>query len=46
MTVSKKCRATLQTDDEAAFAYIMIPLNAQDVFGRGRPPVRATVIAG
>jgi hypothetical protein len=43
MTVSKKFRATLQTDDESAFAYIVIPFNAQVVFGRGRPAVRVTV---
>jgi hypothetical protein len=43
MTVSKKFRATLQTDDESAFTYIVIPFKAQDVFGRGRPPVRVTV---
>lgn len=43
MAVSKKFRATLQTDDESAFAYIVIPFNAQEVFGRGRPPVRVTV---
>jgi hypothetical protein len=43
MTVSKKFRATLQTDDESAFTYIVIPFKAQDVFGRGRPPVRVTL---
>ena len=43
MTVSKTFRAILQTDDESAFAYIVIPFNAQVVFGRGRPVVRVTV---
>jgi len=43
MTVSKKFRATLQTDDESAFTYIVIPFKAQDIFGRGRPPVRVTL---
>jgi hypothetical protein len=43
MAVSKKFRATLQTDDESAFTYIVVPFNAQTVFGRGRPPVRVTV---
>jgi hypothetical protein len=43
MMVSKKFRATLQTDDESAFTYIVIPFNAQVVFGRARPPVRVTL---
>jgi len=43
MTVSRKFRATLQTDDESAFTYIVIPFKAQEVFGRGRPPVRVTL---
>jgi hypothetical protein len=43
MTIRRKFYATLQTDDESAFTFIVVPFNATDVFSTGRPPVRVTL---
>ena len=43
MAIQKRFRATLEADDGSAFTYIVVPFDAKEVFGRGRPPVRATV---
>ncbi len=43
MTMQKRFRAILETDDEAAFTYIVVPFDAKEIFGRGRPPVRVTL---
>lgn len=43
MAIQKRFRATLQTDDESAFTYIVVPFDAKAVFGKGRAPVRVTV---
>ena len=43
MAILRRFRAILETDDESAFTYIKVPFDAKAAFGKGRPPVRATV---
>jgi hypothetical protein len=43
MTIQKRFRARLEADDESAFTYIVVPFDAKEVFGHGRPPVRVTL---
>lgn len=43
MPTLKRFRGVLETDDESAFTYLVIPFDAKAVFGTGRPPVRVTL---
>ena len=43
MAITKRFRAILETEDDSAFTYIVIPFDVKQVFGRGRPPVRVTL---
>ena len=43
MTIQKRFRAALEADDESPSTYIVVPFDAKEIFGRGRPPVRVTL---
>ncbi len=43
MAMTKRFRATLETDDETSFTFIVVPFDVRKVFGSGRPPVRVSV---
>ena len=43
MAITRRFRAVLETDDEPTFTYIKVPFDAKAIYGKGRPPVPATV---
>jgi hypothetical protein len=43
VTVTKRFRAALDTEEGSTFTFIKIPFDAKAVFGHGRPPVRVTL---
>ncbi len=43
MAAMKRFRAILETEEGSSFTFIVVPFNVKQVFGRARPPVKATI---